>query len=78
MPQVPIDPEMRRKLLDLRYPLELVDESGRVVARVTPKYDPAEYENLEPEISEEELQERRDYKGRMYTTAEVLAYLESL
>ena len=78
MTRIVIDAETRRKLLDLASPLELCDESGRVLARLTPRYDPSEYEELEPPISEEEMRRREDYKGRTYTTAEVLAYLESL
>lgn len=78
MTRIVIDAETRRKLLDLTSPLDLCDETGRVLARVTPILDPSEFEGLEPPISEEEMQRRREYKGRTYTTAEVRAYLESL
>jgi hypothetical protein len=40
--------------------------------------DPALYTNLEPQISEEEIERRFAEPGKTYTTAEVLAYLESL
>jgi hypothetical protein len=78
MTRVIINAEIQGKLLNLKEPLELCDESGRVLARVLPHYDPADYENLEPEISEEELKQRRQDKGKGYTTEEVIAYLERL
>jgi len=78
MTRVIINAEVQGKLLNLKEPLELCDESGRVLARVLPHYDPENYENLEPEISEEELKSLRQYKGKTYTTEEVIAYLEQL
>jgi len=50
-----LDNSLREKLHNLDQPLELCDETGRVLARVTPYYDPAEYGPLEPQISEEEI-----------------------
>jgi hypothetical protein len=73
-----LDAQMRSKLGNLNEPLELCDESGRVLARVLPHYDPADYERIEPPISEDELNRRRQYKGKTYTTEEVIAYLEQL
>ncbi len=78
MTRITLDADLRSKLLDLTQPLELCDESGRVLARVLPAIDPSLYEGLEPQISEEELQRRWQSKGKTYTTAEVLAYLEKL
>jgi hypothetical protein len=78
MTRITLDAELQRKLLDLTQPLELCDESGHVLARVLPVMDPALYEGLEPQISEEELQRRWQSKGKTYTTAEVLAHLEKL
>jgi hypothetical protein len=78
MTRITLDADLRSKLLNLTQPLELCDESGRVLARVLPAIDPSMYEGLEPQISEEELQRRLQNKGRTYTTAEVLAYLEKL
>lgn len=65
MTQILLDEVLRKKLLELRQPLELCDESGRVVGRVTP---------VEPQLSEEELQ-RREQEPE-FSTAEVLAQLE--
>jgi hypothetical protein len=78
MTRVILDAETRSKLLNLAEPLELCDESGRVLARVLPEYDLKEYGPLEPQISREELERRLQSNGRTYTTEEVLAYLERL
>ncbi|MEX2142140.1 MAG: hypothetical protein WD894_22930 [Pirellulales bacterium] len=78
MTRVTLDAQLRSKLGDLHQPLELCDESGRILARVFPHYDPADYENLEPEINEDELKRLRQYKGKTYTTEEVIAHLEQL
>jgi hypothetical protein len=78
MTRITLDAELRNKLLDLTHPLELCDETGRVVAHLLPAIDRSLYEGLEPQISNEELQRRKQNKGKAYTTAEVLAHLESL
>jgi len=59
MTQIILDATMRSKLYDLRQPLELCDDSGRVLARVVPVLDPSQYEQVEPQLSAEELQRRR-------------------
>ena len=78
MTRVTLDAETRGKLLNLAEPLELCDESGRVLARVLPAYDPEEYGPLEPQISQEELKRRLQSKSKTYSTEEVLAQLERL
>jgi hypothetical protein len=78
MTRITLDSDLRSRLLDLSSPLELCDESGRVLARLFPTLDPSEYEGLEPQISREELERRKQHKGKTYTTAEVLAHLETL
>jgi len=78
MTRVIIDSAVQDKLLNLKEPLELCDESGRVLATVMPALDSAEYGPLEPQISREELERRIRSKGKTYTTEEVLAYLERL
>ena len=77
MTRIVLDSDLESKLLNLTQPLELCDKAGRVRARVTPIYDPAEHGPLEPQISEEELR-RREKSDKWYTTAEVLAHLRSL
>jgi len=78
MTRVTLDTALREKLLHLTQPLELCDESGRVLARLLPTVDSSLYEGLEPQISREELLRRKQNKGKTYTTAEVLAHLEKL
>jgi hypothetical protein len=70
-----LDKTLRRKLHDLEAPLELCDESGAVVARLFPRYDPAKHD-LDPKISRDELLRRKSSDEKVYTTAEVLAHLE--
>jgi hypothetical protein len=77
MTRIVVDEGLRAKLQGLSQPLELCDESGRVVARVFPNIDLSEYEPWEPPTSEEELQ-RRESSTDWYTTQEVLAHLKSL
>ena len=77
MTKVIIDDSMRSKLHNLSEPLELCDAEGRLLARLTPVYNPAEYGPLEPQVSEEELK-RRGKSDKWHSTAEVLAHLISL
>jgi hypothetical protein len=77
MTKVIVDETLLSKLHNLTQPLELCDQAGQVLGRVFPTVDLSEYEPWEPPISEEELQ-RREQETESYTTAEVLAYLESL
>jgi hypothetical protein len=78
MTRITLDMDLRSRLLNLTQPLELCDESGRVLARLLPTIDPSLYEGLEPQINREEMQRRKQNKGKTYTTAEVLAHLEKL
>jgi hypothetical protein len=77
MTRIIVDDVLRNKLHNLTQPLELCDESGRILARLMPTLDPSQY-NLEPQISQEEIRRRKQSKGKCYTTAEVLDYLEKL
>jgi hypothetical protein len=76
--RITLDSELRTRLLNLDHPLELCDESGQVLARVLPTLDPSQYEGLESQISRDELERRKQNKGKTYTTTEVLAHLERL
>jgi hypothetical protein len=78
MTRIVLDAELRTKLLSLAQPLELCDESGKVVARVFPAADLSEYELEEPPYDEEELRRLEASNERRYTTAEVLEHLRSL
>ena len=68
----------RRKLHDFAQPLELCDESGHILARVVPVLAAELRASSEPQISGEELDRRIASRGKTYTTAEVMAYLEGL
>lgn len=78
MTRVILDATLQQKLHNLTQPLELCNESGQVLARLTPVRDLSQYEPLEPQVSEEELLRRSQSDEKTYTTAEVLAYLEKL
>ena len=78
MTRVVVNETLRSILHDLSRPLELCDESGRILARVLPTIDPTQFEGLDPQITREEMQRRKHDKGKTYTTAEVLAHLEKL
>jgi len=76
MTRVLMSETLRSLLHNLSQPLELCDESGRILATVIPVVDQSQYEPVEPVLSQEELQRRRQEPG--YSTAEVLAHLEKL
>jgi hypothetical protein len=78
MTRVIVDDALRSKLHNLTEPLELCDSLGNVVGRFVPAFDPSEYEQWEPEFSEEELLQEEQSNEKRYTTAEVLAHLKSL
>jgi len=57
-------------------PVELCDETGRVVGMFVPTVDYAAVERARPPLSDEELDRRN--VSTSYTTSEVLARLEKL
>lgn len=59
MTRLVVDENIHKQLLSLTQPAELCDSAGHVIARVTPVFDPALYENLEGSISREELDRRK-------------------
>lgn len=75
MPQITIPDELFAQLRASGQSVELVDKHGNSVGVFSPKLNPDDWENLEPELSEEELQERLNEKGGR-TLAEILADLE--
>ncbi len=79
MTDVTVDAELRAKLGNLDRLLRVHDESGRILGYFHPVAvaDLSEYQNLDPPISDEELQRRRQVRtGR--PLAEILARLEQL
>ena len=78
MTQIILDAALRSKLHDLSKPLDLCDESGKVLAHVIPALDPADYEPVPPpELSQGDLK-TIEQSARWYTSEQVLKHLESL
>ena len=77
MSKIVLDAELIAKLRAHMQTVEIYDAGGNVVGLFTPKIDPSQYEELGPEISDEELLRRADSGEPRYTTAEVLRFLES-
>jgi hypothetical protein len=75
MTRVVVDETMRRLLPDLSRPVEFCDETGQVLGHFLPETAVVLGHREPPPLSEEELQRRK--AESTYTTAEVLAYLES-
>jgi hypothetical protein len=75
MTRIVINAEIRKLLHNLSEPVELCDDTGRVVARVTPAVDLSEWDVAEPEDDEAELQ-RREKEIESFTTDEVISYLQ--
>lgn len=76
MTRVVVSPEIRKQLMDFTRPLELVDESGRVVANLTPKYHPSEWEQTVPQTSREELDRRMQEED--YSLEEVFDHIKKM
>lgn len=74
MTRIMLDAELRGKLLNLSEPLEVCDESGRVVGRFLPISTALPPGYREPPLSEEEWQRREQEPG--YRLEEVLARLD--
>ena len=76
MTRIIVDELLRSRLHNLTQPLELCDESGRIVGRLFPTEDASDYDPCRPPLTEEETQHL--LREKRYTTAEVLAHLEKL
>jgi len=77
MTRVTIDEATRTKLGDRREPLEVCDDTGRILAYVTPAHERSIYEQLVCPTSDEEL-DRRERAGGGRTLVEIWADLERL
>jgi hypothetical protein len=76
MTRVVLDAHTCDKLLRLAQPLDLCDESGKVLGIFTPLSEREVAERARPPIGVEELERRRAEPD--YSTDEVIAYLENL
>lgn len=75
MTRVMIDETTRKKLRDLREPLEVCDDSGHVLAYLTPAEDRSIYDQLVCPTSDEEI-DRREHEGIGRPLTEIWADLE--
>lgn len=76
MTRVTVDSELRKKLYNLSEPIDLYDESGRLVGMFTPINTSPPPGYTEPPLSEGEW--RRRQEGPDYGIDEVIARLEQL
>jgi hypothetical protein len=75
MTRVTVDAELRRRLMNCTTPLELCDERGTVLARLTPSTpwtDPENWIELTPNLSDEEIQRQIDSGEETYSTQELI------
>ena len=76
MSHITIDAALAEQLRGAAGLVEVRDPSGKVVGHLLPEADPADWEAISPEISDEELSRCLNSKESGYTTAEILARLE--
>lgn len=76
MTRVTVDAELRSRLRNFLEPLDLCDESGRLVGTFRPARMAPPPDYTEPPLSEEEWQRRQRQED--FSTDEVLARLEHL
>jgi hypothetical protein len=79
--RIVVDPELASKLQAVQKAgrmVEICDPSGRMLGYFIPAIDLSEWEAVTDDISDEELDRRSNSGEKTYTTAEVIAYLESL
>jgi hypothetical protein len=76
MNKIILDKPTLQRFGDLGHVAELCDEFGQTIGYFRP-IDRSEYNGVEPPISDEELRQRESELGG-FTTAEVLAHLDSL
>lgn len=74
MTRITVDSELRKKLFNLAEPLDLFDESGRLLGMFIPISTSAPPGYTEPPLSEEEWKRRQ--AGPDYSIDEVIAKLE--
>jgi hypothetical protein len=65
------------QLQGLSHPVHLCDASGKRLGSFVPAWDPSDYEELEPDLSNEELRQI-EQSSEWYSTDEVLRHLEKL
>lgn len=76
MTRIVVNDTLRGLLHGLSGPLEFCDDNGQVLGRFIPEAEAVAAPYEPPPLTEEEIQRR--LSEPTYTTAEVIAYLESL
>ncbi len=74
--KVTVDDVLRSRLHDFRWPLELCDESGRVLGYLRLAGEQSMYEGVKSPTSDDELR-RRSQAGGGRTLSEILQELET-
>jgi hypothetical protein len=74
MPRLILNSDLLAKLPTVTSETMIVNEQGKILGTFLP-IDPLD---LEPKVSEEELDRRSKSNEKRYTTVEVLQYLEKL
>ena len=77
MERLIVDSTTLAKLGHLREQYEICDDSGRLLGRFFPVSERTHYDEIDLEITEEEL-DRRSKETEVYSTPEVLRHLEQL
>jgi hypothetical protein len=77
MTRITLDAATAERLQAAGDTVEFCDPSGKVIGRYAPVFDPAEWEPITPDVTEEEL-DRREKSTEWYTTEEVLEHLKRL
>ncbi len=80
MTRVTMDAELKKRLLNCTEPLELCDERGTVLARLTPSTpwnDPENWVDLGSDASDEEIEQEIN-SGETYSTQELIDQIKKL
>jgi hypothetical protein len=77
MSELIVPETVANQLQGLSHPVHLCDASGKRLGCFVPTVDPSDYDELEPDLSDEELR-RIEESNEWYSTDEVLRHLEKL
>ena len=81
MTRITVDAELKKKLLNCTTPLELCDDRGTVLARLTPSTpwnDPENWVELGSDASDEEIEQAINSGEQTYTTQELIDEIKKL
>jgi hypothetical protein len=81
MTRVTVNADLRKKLLNCATPLELCDERGTVLARLTPSTpwnDPENWVELGSDESDEEIERHINSGEETYSTQELIDQIKKI